>query len=269
MDKQFKNGNIWSETGLYISECAFDREKCLGKHFKVTVRCDSSSVCPLQFPYDVWIALNSSWGIFLLWVYQICIIHICFWLLQHALGTSSTDPHFTLTRTKANIFLSTVENLRSHTMSCTKSLACPYIPWPYLHLQNTVSLTAQSSRKKEKLQQGTKKDFHFKNLALHFNFRVIMCRAQRLNWMVSVLFTVLAASEICMLYDVFFLRCLLMSFLGDSGWTLGNTTSLKEWSGMGTGCPERWWSHWPWRCSRNVWTLYWGGVGHGVRWHMV
>jgi len=29
----------------------------------------------------------------------------------------------------------------------------------------------------------------------------------------------------------------------DSGWTLGNTTSLKGWSGTGMGCPERWWSH--------------------------
>ena len=28
-----------------------------------------------------------------------------------------------------------------------------------------------------------------------------------------------------------------------SGWTLGNTTSLKRWSGTGMGCPERWWSH--------------------------
>jgi len=26
----------------------------------------------------------------------------------------------------------------------------------------------------------------------------------------------------------------------DSGWTLGNTTSLKGWSGAGMGCPERW-----------------------------
>ena len=43
-----------------------------------------------------------------------------------------------------------------------------------------------------------------------------------------------------------------------SSWTLGNTTSLKGWSGTGMGCPERWWSHQPWRCSRNVWTLCWG-----------
>ena len=47
---------------------------------------------------------------------------------------------------------------------------------------------------------------------------------------------------------------------GDSGWTLGNTTSLKEWSGMGTGCPERWWSHRPRRCSRTV------QMGHGGMW---
>ena len=25
----------------------------------------------------------------------------------------------------------------------------------------------------------------------------------------------------------------------DSGWTLGNTTSLEGWSGTGMGCPER------------------------------
>ena len=42
---------------------------------------------------------------------------------------------------------------------------------------------------------------------------------------------------------------------GGSGWTLGNTTSLKEWSGTGMDCPERWWSHQLRRCSRNVWTL--------------
>jgi len=45
---------------------------------------------------------------------------------------------------------------------------------------------------------------------------------------------------------------------GDSGWMLGNTTSLKEWSSTGMGCLGRWWSHRPWRCSRNVWTLCWG-----------
>ena len=44
----------------------------------------------------------------------------------------------------------------------------------------------------------------------------------------------------------------------DSGWTLGNTTCLKGWSGTGTGCPERWWSHWHWWCSKNVWMLFWG-----------
>jgi len=43
-----------------------------------------------------------------------------------------------------------------------------------------------------------------------------------------------------------------------SDWMLGNATSLKGWSGTGMGCPERWWSHWPWRCSRNIWMLCWG-----------
>jgi len=39
---------------------------------------------------------------------------------------------------------------------------------------------------------------------------------------------------------------------------LGSTTSLKGWSGTGMGCPERWWSHRAWRCSRNFWTWCWG-----------
>jgi len=33
--------------------------------------------------------------------------------------------------------------------------------------------------------------------------------------------------------------------LKGSGWTLGNTTSLKEWSDTGMGCPGGWWSHHP------------------------
>jgi len=43
---------------------------------------------------------------------------------------------------------------------------------------------------------------------------------------------------------------------GDSGWILESISSLKEWSGTGTGCPGRWWSHHPWRCSRNLYRLY-------------
>ena len=34
---------------------------------------------------------------------------------------------------------------------------------------------------------------------------------------------------------------------GSLDWVLGKTSSLKEWSGIGIGCPERWWSHHPWR----------------------
>jgi len=44
----------------------------------------------------------------------------------------------------------------------------------------------------------------------------------------------------------------------DSGWTLGNATSLKGWSGTGMGCPERWWGHQVWWCSKSVWMLCWG-----------
>ena len=39
---------------------------------------------------------------------------------------------------------------------------------------------------------------------------------------------------------------------GGSGWILGNISCQKEWRGTGTGCPGRWWSHRPWRCSRTV-----------------
>ena len=41
----------------------------------------------------------------------------------------------------------------------------------------------------------------------------------------------------------------------DSGRMLGNTTSPKGWSGTAMGCPERWWSHRPWRCSKKAWML--------------
>jgi len=54
-----------------------------------------------------------------------------------------------------------------------------------------------------------------------------------------------------------------------SGWTLRNTVSLKGWSGTGMGCPERWWSHQPHRCSRNVWTLCWGTRFSENRWWWV
>ena len=39
---------------------------------------------------------------------------------------------------------------------------------------------------------------------------------------------------------------------GDSGWMLGNTSFSRVWSGTGMGCPGRWWSHCPWRCSINI-----------------
>jgi len=31
---------------------------------------------------------------------------------------------------------------------------------------------------------------------------------------------------------------------------LGTISLLKEWSGIGIGCPGRWWSHHPWRCLK-------------------
>jgi len=38
---------------------------------------------------------------------------------------------------------------------------------------------------------------------------------------------------------------------GGSDWILGNISSQKEWSSIGTGCPGKRWSHHPWRCSRS------------------
>jgi len=55
----------------------------------------------------------------------------------------------------------------------------------------------------------------------------------------------------------------------DSGWTLGNTTSLKGWSGTGMGCPERWWSPRDWWCSKSVWMLCWGTWFSGNHWWRV
>jgi len=39
---------------------------------------------------------------------------------------------------------------------------------------------------------------------------------------------------------------------GDLDWILGKISLLKEWSGIGTGFPGKWWSHCPWRCSKSV-----------------
>jgi len=44
---------------------------------------------------------------------------------------------------------------------------------------------------------------------------------------------------------------------GGLDWKLGQISLLKEWSGIGTGCPGKW-SHHPWRCSKNMY-----------RWHLV
>jgi len=35
-------------------------------------------------------------------------------------------------------------------------------------------------------------------------------------------------------------------------WILGKISFLKEWSDIGTGCPGKWWSPHPWRCSKEV-----------------
>lgn len=45
-------------------------------------------------------------------------------------------------------------------------------------------------------------------------------------------------------------RCL--PFLPSSLLQIGKFSSLKVWSGVGTGCPRRWWSHRSWKRSGNV-----------------
>ena len=41
---------------------------------------------------------------------------------------------------------------------------------------------------------------------------------------------------------------------GNTDWSVSGKEFLNwcKWSGAGTGCPGRWWSHCPWRCSRNI-----------------
>jgi len=47
------------------------------------------------------------------------------------------------------------------------------------------------------------------------------------------------------------------------------TTPLKGCSGTGMGCPERWWSHRAWWCSKSIWMLYWGTWFSGNHWGRV
>jgi len=37
---------------------------------------------------------------------------------------------------------------------------------------------------------------------------------------------------------------------GALDWRLGKMPLLKEWSGIVTGCPGRWWGHHPWRYTK-------------------
>ena len=39
---------------------------------------------------------------------------------------------------------------------------------------------------------------------------------------------------------------------GGLDWILWKMSLLREWSSIGTGCPGKWWSHHPWRCSKYV-----------------
>jgi len=55
---------------------------------------------------------------------------------------------------------------------------------------------------------------------------------------------------------------------GGLDWRLGKISSLQEWSGLGPGCPGRWWSPHPRRGSNTMWMWHFrtwfsrhGGVG--------
>jgi len=50
--------------------------------------------------------------------------------------------------------------------------------------------------------------------------------------------------------------------MGGLDWILGKISLLKEWSGIGTGCPGKWWSHHPWRHSKHVDTALQDMVQH-------
>jgi len=39
---------------------------------------------------------------------------------------------------------------------------------------------------------------------------------------------------------------------GGLGWIVTRISLLKEWSGIGPGCPGQWWSHHAWRGSKYV-----------------
>jgi len=45
---------------------------------------------------------------------------------------------------------------------------------------------------------------------------------------------------------------------GGLGWKLGDTSSQKEQSGIGMGCPGRWWSHCSSECLKKGWMWYLG-----------
>lgn len=32
---------------------------------------------------------------------------------------------------------------------------------------------------------------------------------------------------------------------------------MKDWSGIGITCPEKWWSHRLWKCLRGIWMWHW------------
>jgi len=56
---------------------------------------------------------------------------------------------------------------------------------------------------------------------------------------------------------------------GGLDWILGEISLLKEWSGMGPGCPGQWWSPHPCRGSKTVWMWHsgtWFSRRGGVGW---
>ena len=82
------------------------------------------------------------------------------------------------------------------------------------------------------------------------------CSHSGLSWKKIQLCWIHCISVWTVLLEQHILRAWIMAsscIRGGLHWILGKISFLKEWSGIGTGCPGQWWSPHPCRCSKNVW----------------
>lgn len=52
--------------------------------------------------------------------------------------------------------------------------------------------------------------------------------------------------------DDHFLQLIQKMMKGGLVWILGNISSERGWSSIGTGSPGNWWNHNPWKCSKTL-----------------